>query len=369
MKHIEPRLQQRRRREDALARQKLLRNQTLAASRGLVPLPIAGVPAEVMWPQSAADADGAMDEAGTPADDVASADLVEMDTADAGRARRRSSKRGNAGRSNVAGHVLMAAEWMVDVPGDLVHSWYVMPRPAGRRCLVTATNGSTRAQGRSGKPWMFPSTLPNGSRASRVCGGLSACELDCIWCEDEQTYYVVDLIRWKEQLFTQSPAELRLFWLSSKLNEVRAAEASSSNPCRFVALTPLLCTADKLRTAYAGVPPFSAPRDGLLFLHRLALYEAGPSPLLLSWSDASCSARFYDYGSAQMSEALQRSPDKAQSWRTAEIDAAITWAELLHAAEHPPMATDDPAEPVEAHAGARAMARDAAEDVDVLDVS
>ena len=48
-------------------------------------------------------------------------------------------------------------------------------------------------------------------------------------------------------------------------------------------------------------------RDGLLLMHRDALYEGGaPSPLQLSWSDASCSTRFYDYGSARMAQEVAR---------------------------------------------------------------
>ena len=81
-------------------------------------------------------------------------------------------------------------------------------------------------------------------------------------------------------------------------------------------------------------PPW---RDGLFFLHREALYEAGPSPLLLSWSDARCSQRFYDYGSTQMAGAITADPTKADKWRTEEVDAAVTFAEVLEAVSQPPM--------------------------------
>jgi len=66
-------------------------------------------------------------------------------------------------------------------------------------------------------------------------------------------------------------------------------------------------------------------------------YEAGPSPLLLAWSDASCSSRFYDYGSAQMAQELQRAPEKAGRWRTEEIHEAVSFGEILAAAEAPSM--------------------------------
>ena len=66
-----------------------------------------------------------------------------------------------------------------------------------------------------------------------------------------------------------------------------------------------------------------------------------PSPLLLSWSDARCSSRFYDYGSSQMAKALASDPSKASKWRTAEVEAAVPFEELVLAAEHPAMEEED----------------------------
>ena len=103
---------------------------------------------------------------------------------------------------------------------------------------------------------------------------------------------------------------------------MRAGEATSSNPCRFVACPVFECTAAALAQLYDGAS--AAGSDGLLFLHRQALYEAGPSPLLLAWADARCSERFYDYGSEAMAKEIERDPEKAARWRTAEVGAA--WA-------------------------------------------
>lgn len=259
----------------------------------------------------------------------------------------------------------MSAEWMVDVPADLAQCWYVMPRPAGWRCLVSTAAGTTRVQGRSGaKPRTCSSSLPNGSRHTRGRGG--ACELDCIWSEAEQVYYVLDVVQWNGQRLVDCPAEFRRFWLHSKLAEVEAEAASASagavagaEACRFVPLLSLECTPSHLHSAYAGAAPFGAPKDGLLFLHREALYEAGASPLLLSWSDATCSARFFDYGTPQMAAQLTHSPEKADRWRTAELAAAVTFAELLQVAEQPPMVAEAAAaEPLAAGQGEGGMEED-----------
>ena len=44
--------------------------------------------------------------------------------------------------------------------------------------------------------------------------------------------------------------------------------------------------AESLRAAHSGPLPFQ--RDGCLFLHKDALYQAGSTPLVLVWKDAIC---------------------------------------------------------------------------------
>ncbi|EOD04975.1 hypothetical protein EMIHUDRAFT_220429 [Emiliania huxleyi CCMP1516] len=92
----------------------------------------------------------------------------------------------------------MAPEWMVDVPEDLPSCWSVVARPAGVRCLVTTGGGETRRHAKGCAPRRFPSALPGGRRAA---GGAGHVQLDCVWAEAEQTYYVrgyvLDLLAWK----------------------------------------------------------------------------------------------------------------------------------------------------------------------------
>ena len=125
-----------------------------------------------------------------------------------------------------------------------------------------------------------------------------------IWSEAEHVYFAVDVLVWNGRRLADCPAEFRHFWLAQRLGGDEAAPAAqqrtAANPCPFVPLTPLACTPENLHAAYAGAPPFASPKDGLLLTHREALYEGGACPLLLCWADATCSARFFDYGSAQV---------------------------------------------------------------------
>jgi snurportin-1 len=232
---------------------------------------------------------------------------------------------GRGGRRQGREVALAAAEWMVDIPADLGRCWSMLARPAGVRCLVTSGGGETTRHTKGGHTRRFPSALPGGSRVSESAGG---CELECVWVESTLTFHVLDVLRWKGLCMLDQTHELRAFWLASRLSETKAATPSSTNPCRFLHVPPQPCTASALHAAYAG-DGLGYARDGLLFCHREGLYESGPSPLVLLWSDARCSDRFFDYGTAQMERALAADPDKGARWRAEEVEAAHGFAALL----------------------------------------
>ena len=117
--------------------------------------------------------------------------------------------------------------------------------------LLRRVPTSTRAHSRHGKPRTFPSALPNGSRATR--SGLCACDLDCIFCEEDQTYYILDVLRWKDQAMIDCPSDFRLWWLASKLTEGNASVQTSTNPCRFVPLQPLVCSPAQVSHRYTCI--------------------------------------------------------------------------------------------------------------------
>jgi len=317
--------EQRRRRAELLERQRSRRADRTAQNRGLGDGGDAGGGggcghAEWMGETDGGDASAPMLDTSEPLPAGAGDDAMQTEGGGGGGRRRRPAGREAA---------LMAPEWMVDVPEDLPSCWSVVARPAGVRCLVTTGGGETRRHAKGCAPRRFPSALPGGRRAA---GGAGHVQLDCVWAEAEQTYYVLDLLAWKGLRLVDHPYEERVFWAASKLAEVHADRQASTNPCRFVHLPPSgRCSAATLSTAYYRGG--GASRDGLLFYHNEGLYEAGPSPLLLLWSDASCSSRFYDYGSAQMARELAAAPDKAARWRPGETEAALPIGALLAACE------------------------------------
>ncbi|KAH9299396.1 hypothetical protein KI387_031078, partial [Taxus chinensis] len=189
----------------------------------------------------------------------------------------------------------MLPEWMVDIPPRLKHEWYVLPRPAGKRCLVVSSHGTTISRLRNGRVLhCFPSALPNGARTQNVSGPSHMfCILDCIFHESDQIYYIIDIICWRGYSLYDCSAEFRFFWLNSKLAETGACNAPSTYHRYQFHVVPIYdCDRAGLQAAYSGPLPYV--RDGLLFNNRHAHYELGLSPLSLVWKDQNCSQYVLD---------------------------------------------------------------------------
>lgn len=172
---------------------------------------------------------------------------------------------------------------------------YVFARPAGKRCLVVSSNGSTVSRLRNGSSLHhFPSALPNGARTRDVSGSAqSYCILDCIFHEPDQVYYVIDMICWRGYSLYDCTAEFRFFWLNSKLSETGACEPPSLyHKYRFSQVPIFNCDQSGLQMAYTGVVPYI--KDGLLFYNKHAHYQAGNTPLTLVWKDENCSQYVID---------------------------------------------------------------------------
>ncbi|KAL0925388.1 hypothetical protein M5K25_003714 [Dendrobium thyrsiflorum] len=190
---------------------------------------------------------------------------------------------------------LMLTEWMIDVPPNLDRDWYVFARPAGKRCFVVSSNGSTVSRLRNGSVLHhFPSSLPNGARTKEISAPSHVyCILDCIFHEPDQTYYVIDMVCWRGYSLYDCSAEFRFFWLNSKLSETGACNPPSTyHRYRFSVVPIYDCNPIGLHKAYTG--GFVFVKDGLLFYNRHAHYQTGNTPLALVWKDELCSQYVLD---------------------------------------------------------------------------
>ncbi|KAK1259292.1 hypothetical protein QJS04_geneDACA015474 [Acorus gramineus] len=190
---------------------------------------------------------------------------------------------------------LMLPEWMIDVPTSLRGDWYVFPRPAGNRCFVVSSNGTTVSRARNGSILHhFPSALPNGARTKDVSGPSSSFSiLDCIFHEPDLTYYVIDMVCWRGYSLYDCTAEFRFFWLNSKLMETGACNPPSRYHKYKFSVVPIYdCDQAGLESAYMGPVPYT--KDGLSFYNKHAHYQTGNTPLALMWKDDKCSQHVLD---------------------------------------------------------------------------
>ncbi|CAI5726985.1 unnamed protein product [Peronospora effusa] len=192
---------------------------------------------------------------------------------------------------------LMTPEWLIDVPKDLNgcgsalgEGWYVLPRPEGKRCLVVANGGNTIVRIPAGSILKkFPSALPCGSHKTNKSND-GYCILDCIYQEQNETFYVLDVMCWKSYLLYNCTTEFRLYWMRDKLSEGATAIVTPANPYRFLPIPCYESDPPGIMTAYSTTYPFL--KDGLLFYMKAGHYEMGLSPLALVWKDGNTS-RFF----------------------------------------------------------------------------
>lgn len=173
---------------------------------------------------------------------------------------------------------LMLSEWMVDVPPDLEQNWMVVVCPIGKRCLIVASKGVTRAYSRTGQFLnQFPSYLPGGCKKHRSHSTYTI--LDCVYHEASRTYYMLDMMCWRAHPVYDSDLDFRLFWMKSKIEEDgnRCSVISKVNPYRFVPLDYHPSTREALHSILSAAWPLEV--DGLLFLHRSSHYLCQRSPL------------------------------------------------------------------------------------------
>ncbi|CAL9764468.1 unnamed protein product [Musa acuminata subsp. burmannicoides] len=247
--------------------------------------PEPALPDDAIEPEQAPEVDWAQTEADLTESE---APVRDLNVAQASKLRGREARRWFA-------HQLMLPEWMIDIPPHLDRDWYVFARPAGNRCFVVSSNGTTISRLRNGSVLHhFPSSLPNGSRTRDMSGPASSyCILDCIFHEPNQTYYVIDMVCWRGYSLYDCTAEFRFFWLNSKLAESGACNPPSTYHRYTFSVVPIYdCDQAGLHAAYSSVVPYV--KDGLLFHNKHAHYQTGNTPLALVWKDNYCSEYFLD---------------------------------------------------------------------------
>ncbi|XP_017788288.1 PREDICTED: snurportin-1 [Habropoda laboriosa] len=168
---------------------------------------------------------------------------------------------------------LMMSEWMLEVPQDFLDKWIIVPCPQGKRTLVVACKGITKAYNKRGnRLGKFYSALPGGNPSEYKC---SCTIIDCLWIKQQKTYFVLDILAWANQCLKNCNTEFRFFWLQSRLQEIEELQEKNTdkNTYPILPLPNIDCNTD-INSALANVSHLH-PLDGLLFYHRDGIYTKG----------------------------------------------------------------------------------------------
>ena len=150
------------------------------------------------------------------------------------------------------------------------------------RCFLIAGEGTTRHYSRSGYfVNSFPSLLPGGNRKF-LKSSQAITFLDCIYVDIESTYYILDIMVWKDFSFYDCDTECRRFLAVSKLSENEdLAIKSRLNPYKFKVLPAYSCHKESIERTLSNPMNFHPlALDGLLFYNKQVHYLPGSTPLV-----------------------------------------------------------------------------------------
>lgn len=174
---------------------------------------------------------------------------------------------------------MMLSEWMLDVPQDFCENWIMVPCPIGKRSRLISRRGITKAYSRKGVLCdTFPSALPGGNSDADM---RHSAIVDCIWINNQQTYYILDVLYWCQLPLTFCEAQFRLYWINNKIRETKEFKEcdTDTNKYPILSLQNINCDSN-LNSALTQLDLELKSIDGFLFYHRNAHYYFGYTPLV-----------------------------------------------------------------------------------------
>ncbi|KAL8618686.1 hypothetical protein ACOMHN_048862 [Nucella lapillus] len=167
------------------------------------------------------------------------------------------------------------------MPLDLAEEWLCTVCPEANRVLVIASHKSTRVYDLEGT-WIceHDTHLPAGSPSdiSKVEDEGHCTILDCLYSDENEVYYAVDMLCWDGLSLYKYETIDRITSLREKMKALPTIKnVSQTNPFRFYTL-PVSDTSD-MEAMCTAIADAKFLITGLLFYHKRALYLPGLSPL------------------------------------------------------------------------------------------
>ncbi|KAK7116053.1 hypothetical protein V1264_001807 [Littorina saxatilis] len=171
-------------------------------------------------------------------------------------------------------HEVMMSVTMEYAPPTLLDEYLAVICPVAKRRIAVSYLGWTCSYNKLlNMDRKFQSALPGGNvRSIQVVKSNDMCVLDCLHLKAERTFYILDLMHWKQLPYYQAEAEFRFHWIRQVENEMDLRSCHPENEYMFKSLPRFACREDILYEALEDAP-FKV--DGMLFFHKSGFYTPG----------------------------------------------------------------------------------------------
>ncbi|PVD20219.1 hypothetical protein C0Q70_20715 [Pomacea canaliculata] len=148
-------------------------------------------------------------------------------------------------------HDVMMSVIMEKIPERFAEDWIGVICPVAKRRIVVAYNGSTCSYNKLGVlDRKFQSRLPGGNTLFvQVIKNNDMCILDCLHLKAERTFYVLDVMHWKQMPYYESETDFRFHWIKDKLAEIPLNLVDEQNEYMFKNLSRFPCTQQDIMDA------------------------------------------------------------------------------------------------------------------------
>ncbi|KAL8618684.1 hypothetical protein ACOMHN_048860 [Nucella lapillus] len=177
-------------------------------------------------------------------------------------------------------HEVMMSVNMEYVPDNFEDEYVGVICPVAKRRIVVSYLGWTCSYNKlMNMDRKFQSSLPGGNlRSVQVIKSNDMCVLDCLHLKADRTFYILDLMHWKQLPYYQSEAEFRFHWINQVESEMDLTSIHPENEYKFKGMPRVPCKQEAL---YKALSETQFKVDGILFFQKKSTYLPGTSPSIL----------------------------------------------------------------------------------------
>lgn len=178
-------------------------------------------------------------------------------------------------------HEVMMSVSMEYMPEDFEKEFLAVICPVAKRRTVVASQGWTCSYNKLlNMDRKFQSALPGGNLRSLQFMRTSndVCIVDCLHLKAERTFYMLDLMVWKQMPYYDSETEFRFHWIDKAVNDTDLTTIDQENEYQFKTMPRVRCTYEHL---YEALDNTKFKVDGILFFHQNSPYTPGSTSNVL----------------------------------------------------------------------------------------